>query len=292
MSEVPPLTDALRNEIDRLARDIEAALKYRPRRSLAAFEPRRRALLERHLGRRPPRDPEVVYCLGDSHTMFFAGTERLGFIHYRRTGWWSPNWINRGLDLLPLFRTFHVGAATAWRAPDHGSSTRAREKIELLIRRGDVPRGAKLLLSFGEIDCRVHLPRAIQGGKPMDDAVRATAEQFLRLPDWLRAQGFDVLIWAPPHVLPKDEDLDAAFPFVGTWEFRRDITLAYLDALHDRCRAENFPVASLYGHYHPADRKIPEGFCHDGIHLSQRLMPLALKKIAATGFIPESHAPD
>lgn len=287
MIDLPPLSSDLAAEIDALSDDLDAFLTKRPRRSVEAFDARRRALLEKHLGREVPSGIEPLTCIGDSNTMFFAGSERLRFIRYRRSGLLKPHWINRGLDLLPCFRVFHVGPATAWKAGDPGSSTRSREKLDLLLRK-DLAPGAKVLLSFGEIDCRIHMAKAVQAGKPIEQAVEATAAKYIQLPRHVAELGFKPLIWAPPQIIPKGETLSSpTFPFVGPWELRRDITYAYTERLRHHAAAHAIPVVALAGLYHPPAEKPDIAFFHDGVHLSQRLMPLALRELEKTGFLPD-----
>ncbi|GAA5481734.1 hypothetical protein [Haloferula sargassicola] len=281
MTDLPPLSDELRAEIEGLANDLDAFRTRRPRATpTGQLEDRRHALLARHTSRPPT---EKLTCIGDSNTMFFAGAEHLRFIRYRRSGLWKPNWINRGLDLLPCFRVFHVGPATAWKAGDHGSSTRSREKLEILLKK-DVAKGSKVLISFGEIDCRIHMARAIQAGKDLHEAVAATATKFVELPAWIASQGFEPVIWGPPQIIPKDEKLSSpTFPFVGPWELRRDITYAFIDALDRECSTRGFPMIAIAGLYHPREAKADLSFFHDGVHLSQRLMPLALSALHEAG---------
>ena len=145
IAELPESTFA---EVASLADDLDALITRKPRTTVTPYEERRYGLLSAHLGREVKGPLEPLPCIGDSNTMFFAGAERLRFIRYRRSAFWKPFWINRGLDLLPCFRVFHVGPATAWKAGDYGSSTRSREKIEKLLAK-DLRPGSKLLLSFG-----------------------------------------------------------------------------------------------------------------------------------------------
>jgi len=279
---VPPLDPALLAEIAALADAMDVLLSRRPQakeRDLAPLAQRRQALLARHLGRDPAPACETLHCIGDSNTMFFAGAERLRFIRYRRHGWLRTRWINRGLDLLPVFRVYHVGPATAWKAGDHGSSTRSREKIELLLRK-EIKPPARILLSFGEIDCRIHMARAVLDGRPLDETVERTAEKFTRLPAWLQGLGYRPVVWGPPQIIPKDENLSSpTFPFIGSLEHRRDVTYAYVARLKEHCARHGIPCVCLAGLYHPPAERPPLEFFHDGVHLSQRLMPLALQEL-------------
>ena len=285
------LSPELEAEIGSLADGLDAVLTKHPRRSAPQFDERRRALLTRHLGHAPPAAIEPLTCIGDSNTMFFAGAERIRFIRYRRSALLKPYWINRGLDLLPCFRVFHVGPATAWKAGDHGSSTRSREKLEILLRK-DVAPGSKLLISFGEIDCRIHMAKQVLGGKDIAKVVESTAAKYVKLPAWIQSQGFQPLVWAPPQIIPKDEILSSpTFPFIGPWELRRDITYAYIERLEHHCRELGIPVIALAGKYHPPEEKADLSNFHDGVHLSQRLMPLALRELSKAGFLPEGCRP-
>lgn len=289
---IPALSPELASQMAALTDELDTALTRRPRARLPEFDERRRALLAAHLGHAPPRDLKPIYCMGDSNVMFFAGSDRLRFIRYRRSAFWKPHWINRGLDLLPLFRSFHIGPATAWKAGDLGSSTRSREKVDILLRK-DVPPGSKVLLSLGEIDCRIHMTRAIiDGKKKMADLVDATAAKFVKFPTAIAAQGFEPLVWGPPQIVPRDENLSSpTFPFIGPYELRRDITYAYIERLRYHCTENGIPMVALAGCYHPRDEKADLENFHDNTHLGQRLMPLALTELARVGFLPNGCQP-
>ena len=53
-----------------------------------------------------------------------------------------------------------------------------------------------------------------------------------------------------------------------------------------QCRSHGIPCICLAGRYFPAMERIPRDFFHDGVHLSQRLMPLALEELARVGELP------
>lgn len=282
---IPELPAATLAEVVSLADDLDALLTRKPRATATPFDGRRHALLSAQLGREVREVPEPITCIGDSNTMFFAGAERLRFIRYRRSAFWKPHWINRGLDLLPCFRAFHVGPATAWKAGDPGSSTRAREKIEILLKK-DVKPGSRVLLSFGEIDCRIHMAKAVLAGKSIDEMVSKTAAKYIKLPRSLADRGFRPIVWAPPQIIPKEEKLGSpTFPFIGPWTLRRDITLAYIGKLREECAKSGIPIASITGLYHDPMEKPERDLFHDGTHLSQRLMPLTLAELEKIGVL-------
>ena len=279
MSKLPPFPPGMAGELESLAAELEgwaAAGRDAP----DSVKQRQRSLLEAHCVGMPVPE-EVITCIGDSHTVFFAGAERLGFLRHRRMGWLRGNWINRGLDLLPCFRTFHLGPATAWKCADLGSSTMTREKLDRVLDK-DVPPGSRVLLSFGEIDCRVHMSKRVMAGEDPSVVTRETAERFMRLPLHVRARGFRPVVWGPAQAIPNDESVVISFPVVGDWKLRREVTHAYNRELRRLCEAHGMPFVLIEEGYESGDGTDPGCFI-DGIHLSQRLMPVALRALHEGG---------
>jgi len=196
-------------------------------------------------------------------------------------GWFRANWINRGLDLLPCFRTFHLGPATAWKCAEPGSSTMTREKLDRVLSK-DVSPGSRVLLSFGEIDCRVHMSKRVMAGEDVGLVARETARRFMRLPLHVRDRGFQPVVWGPAQTIPNDEWVVISFPVVGDWKLRRTVTHAYNQALREMCVEKSIPFVVIEEGYELGEGTDPECFI-DGIHLSQRLMPSALKALHVAG---------
>lgn len=279
------------HEIKALQADILASVGKPGARQpvLAEFLERRRyGLLAKHLGFTPQDHLPLLYVVGDSHVVFFAGAENIVFHKGRRvwTRFLRARYVSAFTELLPVFRVFHIGPATAWQADELGSSTKAREKIDTLVRRRDLPPGARVLLVFGEIDIRCHLPKAILAGKRLEQAVDAAAMRFLRLPLRLRELGLQPAVWLPT-VTPDFGDAEnpeniQALPVVGSQSLRDEIRDAYCEILATYCIHSNFPCAGLV----PPDSIAPEHRFIDRHHLSQRLMPAALATLIKSGILP------
>lgn len=280
-----PIPD-VKTFITALAADTKAALENKPTVALAALEERRHQLLAQHLGFTPRRPIEPIYVLGDSHTLFFAGEDGLNQVKHRRVGFWRPRHITRGLDLLPCFHTRHLGPATAWRAFERGSSTRSREKLDALLRHELHP-GRRVLLSFGEIDCRCHIPKPVMAGTSVRDAVRPTVERLLKLAQCLRTHELNVAIWGPAMVTNQTATI-AGNPLavVGSFELRAEVVRTFCATLKESCVAQDIPCVCLAGTFHPWNEPAAADFFCDGFHLSQRLMPQALKALLDTGALP------
>lgn len=268
-----------------LAADTKAALETKSAAALAALDERRHQLLAHHLGFEPSRPIEPVYVLGDSHTLFFAGEDGLNQVKHRRVGFWRPRYIMRGLDLLPCFRTRHLGPATAWRACDYGSSTRAREKIDALLRHELKP-GNRVLLSFGEIDCRCHIPKRVLAGEPIDVTVRETIARFLPLVRHLQARNLQVAVWGPAMItIAATIGTQNPLPTVGSFELRAEVTRHYVAELNQACEVSKIGCVCLAGTYHDWTQPAVTDCFIDGCHLAQKMMPQVLNALRDAGIL-------
>ena len=130
------------------------------------------------------------------------------------------------------------------------------------------------------------MAKAVLAGGKIKDVVEKTAAKFVKLPEAIAARGFRPVVWGPPQIIPKDEKLSSpTFPFIGSWELRRDITYAYIECLGEHCGRQGIPFLALAGKYHPPMEKAERSLFHDGTHLSQRLMPLALEELQKAGVL-------
>lgn len=276
-------------------RDLEQAILTRcgppgarPRALPADLEARRQALLASHLGFSPARPLPLLHVVGDSHTAFFAGTEGIRFHTGRRvfTGFFRARYVSAFTELLPVFRVFHLGPATAWQAAQSGSSTRAREKLDALLSKSDIPRGAMVLLVFGEIDCRCHMPRAVLGGKTIPLAVEETIARFLRVADHVRAAGRVPAIWLPalvPQLPPSENPENAPLPVIGPQSLREEITARYCEQLAHAADDAGILCTGLPAS--PQGSVPPVEWFWDGHHLSQHAMPPALAALRQAGIL-------
>jgi hypothetical protein len=252
------------------------------------LEERRLNILTTHLGYNPATPCPVVYVVGDSHSAFFSGAETLIFHKVYRvfTGFFRVTHINVCTELLPVFRVFHLGAATAWQAASKGSSERAYEKLNVLLRKKVIPKGATILLVFGEIDIRCHIPKAILSGKKsMEEAVNATVDRFLKLPIDLKKRGYLPAIWLPSLNAKRQptEDIEntASLPAIGPQSLRDEITRLYCNILKEKASACGLKTSGL-----STDVSVPEEDRYlDSVHLSQNLMPKALEVLIADGIL-------
>lgn len=284
-------------KINRLGDDILAFTAGAPGANPAKLSPeleeRRYELLADHLGYAVANPINPIYVVGDSHSIFFSGAESLKFSKGRRI--WSnflrARYVCAFTELLPTFRVFHLGPTTAWQSFSPKSSTWAKEKLFKLLKCGDIPKGAQILLVFGEIDIRCHIPKAVLSGKSIEEAVNATVARFMRLPKYLLSKGYRPAIWLPSltakHTPDKEDLVDNPLPYIGSHELRTEICDAYCDQLKTGCVRINVPVSGI-------DSTIPisDDQCFlDGHHLSQNVMPTALSILITDGILKIERTP-
>jgi hypothetical protein len=214
----------------------------------------------------------VIHCIGDSHVSFFSGQDVI-----------QPGWPERSVDLLDCFVTHHIGPALAYNLNRAGTQIRGRERLFEVLEKA-VPAGGRVLLCFGEIDCRAHvLKQAARRGAPMQQVVEECLEAYFQAVREVRARGFEVVVYnAVPSRLSRSREAgrDDDYAAVGSWRERNAASRCFNDGARRRCREcdarflENFSAL-----VNDSGKTVPWYF-YDSIHLSQRAMPLTMRALA------------
>ena len=219
---------------------------------------------------------EAIHCIGDSHVCFFSGKDAL-----------QPAWQGPSDDRLPWFKTHRTGSSLAYNLSRNGTRTRGRERL-LEILDTQVPPGGRVLLSYGEIDCRAHLiKQAKRQGLPIETVVELCLDEYFKAVREVVSRGFQVIVYnaVPSRIsTPKAGDTgggDEEFVTNGTWGERNHATRLFNDGARRRCAdcgarfLENFPRLV------DARGKTIQWYLWDSIHLSQRAMPITLESLRA-----------
>ena len=179
-----------------------------------------------------------VHAVGDSHTLHMGG----------------------------LFHVFHIQdaqgqGATAHNLIEERSSTDSKRKLAAYLDTLDPERDI-ILMSFGEVDCRLHI---------RDDAgVKATVERYTQAIENVRARGFRVIVHGVIGAVPQDNTWrQADYPDAAT---RGHIVLAFNAALSTWC--EENGVGFLDLGVADGDGVLPDDFTDDTVHLNHRAFPL------------------
>lgn len=231
----------------------------------------------------PTADPIApIYCLGDSHVSFFAGEDTI-----------QPGWPERTVAGLPWFHVFHLGPVLAFNLSRTGTTMRGRERLFEVLEQV-VPSGARVLLCFGEIDCRAHiLKQAAKQRAPMEQIVANCLDAYFHAVREVQARGFEVIVYnAVPTRLstPRRARRDDDYVAVGSWRERNAAVRLFNAGAKRRCLDCGAKFLENYFGLVTAKDKTESWFFFDAIHLSQRALPLTLRALAK--LYPEAGYPE
>jgi hypothetical protein len=170
------------------------------------------------------RSPQPIHCIGDSHAAFFSGLDEM-----------QPIWPRRSSDTLPFFRSYRLGPVLAYNLGTPGTRSGGHEKLRQVL--ALLPRGATILLCFGEIDCRAHLLRQarLQQREPAE-VVGECADRYACVIAQLISEGYRVLVWNAVASTVLADNRDPDFPVFGSCVERNAVTRLFNDAMAQRCQ--------------------------------------------------------
>jgi len=210
-----------------------------------------------------------IHCIGDSHSCFFYGSDE-----------YNVNTKDCIDSLLPYFKVYPVGPALAYNLGTLGTMTKGREIIFGMLEKL-ISVGSRIMLCFGEIDCRYHIFRQ---ARIQQKDFRIIAEDCVRryfdFIKEIKAKGYEVLVWA---TIPSARDFgyyDPNYPRLGTCEERNCITKYFNEKLKSLLDGESIKFISIF------DQLVDGGnvtrdqyYLADNVHLSQKIMPAAIKEL-------------
>lgn len=209
---------------------------------------------------------DIIYCIGDSHISFFSGRNEI-----------QPAWPLSAHDAIPSFKTYRLRAVLAYRLPDFGSTMQGREKLLEIL--GIIPKQSRLLLSFGEVDCRVHLiKQSEKQGRPIEEVVNECVGRYFSQVLELKKE-FRPMVWAVVPSSPTEKVLDPRYPHYGTPAERNRVHRLFNQELERLCKENSIPFISIFNILTHPDGTTNTAFYSDQIHLSQRALPYAVREL-------------
>lgn len=211
----------------------------------------------------------IIYCIGDSHVSFFGGQDRI-----------QPVWPNRSEDFLPLFKTYHVGPALAYNLNRLGTQTQGREKIFGILTH-EIPQKSSVLLSFGEIDCRVHLLKQSETKMlPVEEMVASCLEHYFEVIDEISSLGHQVIVYNAVASRPRSRKFTMSkatdYPTYGTQFERNRVIRLFNEGAKKRCTDSEILFLDTLSSIVDSAGNPMIWYFFDNIHLSQRAMPVTL----------------
>jgi hypothetical protein len=206
----------------------------------------------------------TIHCIGDSHVSVFTGQDVIS------------NGFHGEEDTLPYFKTYRLGACLAYNTLTEGHGNRSSFFKILLA----LPPTDFILLSYGEIDCRVHILRQAekQGKTKYSVAIGCAARYFRFVLEvfWLGYKNLIVYAAPPtPYNTPTPEDLryNEDLPHSGSYEDRRYVTSVFNKALKRMCKRSGIHFLSVEDVVLKDGLVKDDSFFMDKVHLSQKVMP-------------------
>lgn len=157
-----------------------------------------------------------IISLGDSHSYFYKNIDRI-----------QVKWI---------------GPALAYNINKDNSSNNTKLKIFEILDQTDSSKTA-IILSFGEIDLRVHVvKRAEIENISLEESSTRVAKKYIEMIEYMTEKGYSLLINGI-HASGSGNDSD--FPTYGSIEDRNIATLAFNSYLEKYCDSKQIAFISL-----------------------------------------------
>ena len=229
----------------------------------------RKRWIQRH------RENNTLVVIGDSHAYFFSGQE---VIRPKKIAYHSGV-ISSSENLLPRFSPIHIGPVLAYNADTYGTKTRGREKVDYLIKKQLIERGARVLFCYGEIDIRNHVVRQAGAQRvSVECIVDKILENYLAFLVSMREADFRVACWGPTPSFPDAEQPSDAFPVHGDEITRNKATLYFNGQLEKLCRQNNLGFTSIAEKLIDERDRMRRDYFVDGCHLSQNAWSLVTEE--------------
>ena len=209
-----------------------------------------------------------IHCIGDSHVSVFNGMDKI-----------SENWPCPW-DSIPYFSTYRLGPVLAYNlvTPGHHSMSNLFHIL------GGLPKESYVLLSFGEIDCRMHLIRQKEiQKKPLEALVQECVHRYFQTLLEVKNKGFKVIVWGIPGTSNVDcfelKD-ESTSPHYGTYVERNQAIRFFNNELSALCKTNGMYFLSIFEELvDEANRTKVEEYYMDLNHVGKKAMPLIIKKI-------------
>jgi hypothetical protein len=169
------------------------------------------------------------------------------------------------------FVAHHIGQATAYNLIKENNTSNSRE-IFLRVVSGINAKRDVLLLVFGEIDARIHIyNQHMKTGKTIDELINATVSNYGKAILGLTSKGFKVAVLGIPPAGSQENIYK--YPFYGSREERKAISIAFNNALGRWCASNSIPFIDVQKAASGKDGFLSQEFARDKIHLNSRIVP-------------------
>jgi len=194
----------------------------------------------------------LIHVIGDSHVGAFKG--KRGFVVY------------------------HIGAATAHNLVKENSlsdSNRKLFKIVNTINKRDI-----VLLSFGEIDCRIHIyyqHEKNNGNRAIRDLIEDTVANYGKVLRTLHDTGLNVIVYGVPPVAGVRNEY--RYEFYAPPEVHAVINSMFNESLKGFCRQHGYPYIDVHSRFSNGGGYMLDEYARDEIHLNGGVVDFVKREI-------------
>jgi len=190
-------------------------------------------------------------------------------------------WNVRGMS----FRVCHLGPCLSYSLISPNSKTDSRRRLFKALDSHKATEWKKVVLVFGEIDCRHHIISRLSGDvekSAIEREVQVTTLRYFTVVNEIAALGFEPIVWGPVATTSIQGSKASAktrrnWPILGSMELRNRVTAAFNDDMCRRCDEAGFTMITLFWELQK-DWATNEYWYFDSAHLSSRAWELALPK--------------
>jgi len=216
-------------------------------RSLGAFLVDAYTVLYARLLNKP-----LVHVMGDSHVVPFRGS-------------------------MP-FLAHHLGAVTAYNLTNKNSSTKSNEKLFKVIEK----LGEKdiVMLSFGEIDCRIHIyyqHKKSDEKYSISDLIDRTISNYGEVMAQLQERGVNFCVYCVSPAAKVGNEYK--YPFYGTPEVRSQINRTFNEKMKAFCQKNGYRFIDIYDKVADENGFMLKEYAGDEIHLNRKAVRLVRAEI-------------
>ena len=216
------------------------------------------------------KNKNLIFVIGDSHSEVFHKNnykdKKLILGDHTHE---SQLWFNHSEE----FCTYHFDAITAYNSNNPNATISSYKKIRFLLEKGYLPKGSTIIVSMGEIDCRVHIQKQSEKQQrsidEIIDDVLKNYEQFLLL---LKNRGYKVIVYGPIPTQSDTAPFDENFPRYGTEIERNKITQIFNKKLEKMCEKDGIEFKTLFNKLINDDMTTKSEFLSvlDNVHLGSQ----------------------
>lgn len=218
----------------------------------------------------------MIYCIGSSQVNIFTGVDKIPL-----------EWPLKVHEILPWFKTFHIGPVTAYQAKKHFVKVRNILEANKYNRSKDY-----FLPVFGSVDMRMHVyKQVVKQKKPVEAIVNNIANRYLANIRLLLFEGYRIILYGCVGTSVRSRDA-GSHPKFGTVKERNAATELFNDRLIDFCIRHDLHYLSIFDEMLLDNGKTDLRYMDtdfmgngNGLHATTKMLPLLLWKCRDIGLI-------